>query len=153
MGGNGSYSKSLGGVPEAKRLFYDTNTRVEGHKVLLSKECVTQSKIPMNSNSENPIYLCGKVDKKTGEIRVTNIAIYDKHKISKVIDLKFDKKGDFIPYSSQKDSSHSHSWKEKDGELGRKSHDKSNVHPIPSKYLSLIERIVEYNKAKRIWKG
>ncbi len=36
---------------------------IGGHKILVQKNTETQIKIPMNSNSENPKYLCAKVDK------------------------------------------------------------------------------------------
>ena len=91
MGGNGSYSKLLGAVPIAKRTHTDTNHRVDGHKVLLQPSNKLQLKTPMNSNSESPIYLIGSKNKHTGDIQISTIAIYKNHRISKTIDLIFDK--------------------------------------------------------------
>ena len=96
MGGNGSYNKSLGGVPIAKRTHTDTNHRVDGHKVLLQTSNNAQSKTPMNSNSESPIYLIGSKNKHTGDIQISTIAVYKNHRISKTIDLIFDKDGKIV---------------------------------------------------------
>lgn len=105
----------------------------------------------MNSNSENPTYLCAKVTK-DGSVQITSIAFYENHKATKVIDLEFDKNGDYIPYSASSKSFHSHDWKESDnGIVGRKRHDENNRHPIPSKYEPLIDKIVKYNKEKHKW--
>ena len=151
MGGNGSYSSELKGVPLASRTHNEAISRIDGHKILVQKRKETQIKIPMNSNSENPTYLCAKVTK-DGSVQITSIAVYKDHKATKVIDLEFDKNGDYIPYSSSSKSSHSHNWKESDnGNIGRKSHDENNRHPIPSEYKPLIDKIVKYNKEKHKW--
>ncbi len=62
MGGNGAYIASEGGVPAYKRTHTDTDYRVDGHKVLVQSKNPLQKKCPVNSNSENPIYLCGTTD-------------------------------------------------------------------------------------------
>ena len=151
MGGNGSYSSTLKGVPEASRTHTEATSRIDGHKILVQKQTETQIKIPMNSNSENPTYLCAKVTK-DGCVQITSIAVYENHKATQVIDLEFDKNGDYIPYSSSSKSSHSHDWKKSEnGTVGRKRHDGSNRHPIPPEYKPLIDRIVKYNKEKHKW--
>lgn len=152
MGGNGSYSKALGGVPEMSRTHTDTNYRIDGHKVLLQTKNPLQNKLPMNSNSESPMYLCGNVDRYTGIIKVNQICIYKNHKMTAVIDLKFDKNGNFIAYSSNGKTSHMHLWKETKGDIGRKSHDRENIHHIPNTYRPLIEKIVEFNKSNKRWR-
>ena len=70
MGGNGSYSKEFGGVPEASRTHIETEYRIDGHKVLLFGENVEHDKIIMNANSDSPTYLFASVDKKTGKMKV-----------------------------------------------------------------------------------
>ena len=151
MGGNGSYSSELKGVPLASRTHNEAISRIDGHKILVQKQTETQIKIPMNSNSENPTYLCAKVTK-DGYAQITSIAVYENHKATKVIDLEFDKNGDYIPYSSSSKSSHLHNWKESEtGIVGRKRHEGNNRHPIPSEYKTLIEKIVKYNKEKHKW--
>lgn len=60
MGGNGSYSKEFGGVPEASRTHIETEYRIDGHKVLLFGENVEHDKIILNANSDSPTYLFGK---------------------------------------------------------------------------------------------
>ena len=57
MGGNGAYIASEGGVPMRNRTHNDTEYRIDGHKVLVQAGNPKQKKTPMNSNSENPIYL------------------------------------------------------------------------------------------------
>ena len=151
MGGNGSYSSTLKGVPDASRTHNEATSRIDGHKILVQKQTETQIKIPVNSNSEKPTYLCAKVTK-DGSVQITSIAVYENHKATRVIDLEFDKNRDYIPYSSSSKSSHSHNWKESDnGNIGRKSHDENNRHPIPSEYKPLIDIIVKYNKEKHKW--
>ncbi len=151
MGGNGSYSSSLRGVPEASRTHNEATSRIDGHKILVQKQTETQIKIPMNANSDNPTYLCAKTTK-DGSVQIKSIAVYKNHKATKVIDLEFDKNGDYIPYSASSKSSHSHNWEEKeDGNVGRERHDGSNRHPIPGEYKPLIDKIVKYNKEKHKW--
>lgn len=151
MGGNGAYSPALKGVPEASRTHNEAKSRIDGHKILVQKGTEAQIKIPMNSNSENPTYLCAKVDK-NGNIVISSIAEYKNHKLVKSIDLVFDENGNYIPYSSDKKTSHSHNWDESSsGDVGRKRHDKENTHAIPAKYKPLIDKIVKYNKEKHKW--
>ena len=87
MGGNGSYSSELKGVPLASRTHNEAISRIDGHKILVQKQTETQIKIPMNSNSENPTYLCAKVTK-DGYAQITSIAVYENHKESPISQLK-----------------------------------------------------------------
>lgn len=150
MGGNNSYKKELGGVPDYLRTHDELPNRIGGHKILLQKGNDSRVKIPMNSNSESPIYL-GAHRKEDGTIEITTFGLYENHKCVGQIDLKFDKQGNFIPYANNGEgSSHSHLFSENptNGIVGRKSGQKSNHHPIDSKYDTLIQKIIEYNKAK-----
>lgn len=151
MGGNNAYNVTLDRVKGSKRTHQEYHDRIDGHKILLQNKNQNQVKLPVNSNSESPIYLAGK---KVGEdkVEVTTIGIYEKHKCVGQIDLEFDKNGNLIPYSKDnKHSSHYHrfSINPKTGEVERKSHSKKNVFPIDSKYDSLIQKIVDYNKKHR----
>lgn len=154
MGGNGAYIRSEGGVPVYKRTHSDTDYRVDGHKVLVLSSNPSHKKILMNSNSDNPIYLCGTADKKTGVVNIDAIGIYENHKLVTSIDIKTDKNGNFIPYDkSNKDSSHSHNWKhDNTGDVGRKAHDSSNNNPISSNFNKLINDVIKFNKEHKIWK-
>ncbi len=153
MGGNGSYSKEWGGVPEVSRTHIDTNYRVDGHKVLLLEQNPGHDKIIMNSNSENPVYLFASVDKQSGVIQISGIGIYEKHVLKESIDLKFDKDGNVLPFSKTENGSHAHLWYEKSpGIYGRKSHDKSNYYPISKKYQGLINKIEDFNRKGKKWK-
>lgn len=152
MGGNGAYIRSINEVPVEQRTHTDTNYRVGGHKVILQSKSPKQVQIPMNFNSEKPIYLCGKVDKE-GVIRVSTIAIYENHAISECIDIETDENGNFIPYDiSKKKTSHSHKWfQDFNGDFGRNKHDRKNCLPIDPKYNDLINDICEFNKLRKIW--
>lgn len=152
MGGNHAYSQEMKKL--IKSDFFDTAYRLGGHKVLVQKESPNRSKIPMNSKSESPIYLCGKLsDANGGVLSVERIAIYENHKLVRTIDLEFGSNGDYIPFKENgKKVSHAHDWFEKDdGSIWRNAHDKSNVYPVDDKFLPLIEQIVQFNKSKRIW--
>ena len=152
MGGNGSYSKSYRGVPDAKRTHIDTNMRICGHKVLLQKKDVGQSKNITNSHSENPTYIIAYIGK-DGAIKIHSINVFKDHGISLEINLKYNYKGEIIPYSANSEKgSHSHRWfVNKEGKFARKQHDDSNAFEIPSEYDDLIKHIVEFNKQKRKW--
>lgn len=150
MGGNYSYNKELGGVSDYKRTHDELRARIEGHKILLQKASDRRVKLPMNSNSESPIYL-GAHRKKDGTIEITTFGIYENHKCVGQVDLKFDSKGNLIPFSNDGEgSSHFHKFSEdkSTGLVSRKSGQKNNHLPIDPKYNSLIQKIVEYNKAK-----
>lgn len=149
MGGNNTYNKELGMVPEHRRSHYELTQRVAGHKILLQKGNDSRAKIPMNSNSESPIYL-GAHRKSDGTIEITTFGIYEKHKCIGQVDLKFDCDGNIIPYANDGEgSSHFHYFSENEvtGLIARKSGEKDNHHPISAKYDMLIRKIVEYNKA------
>jgi hypothetical protein len=150
MGGNYSYNKKLRSVLEHERTHMELKTRIEGHKILLQKGCNSRAKIPMNSNSESPIYL-GAHRKEDGTIEITTFGIYEKHKCIGQVDLKFDANGNLIPYANNGEkSSHFHRFSEdaSTGLVSRQSGQKDNHLRIDIKYDSLIKKIVEYNKAK-----
>lgn len=148
MSGNGTLDKVLGGIPKSKHTHTDTYHRVEGHKVIVQTANSRQSKIPVISNSPSPIYLIARTNTK-GELQVTNIAMYENHKIAKVIDLKFDKDGNVVPFSEGK-GSHLHNWKENaKGDIGRTSHDKSNIYSIGTQYSILIDDVEKFNKQQK----
>lgn len=152
MGGNGSYGKALDGVAKKDRTHYDTGYRIDGHKVVILKEKPSHDKFIMNSNSANPIYLIASANEKTYEITISGIAIYNKHKLTESIDLKFDRDGDIIPFDSSENGSHSHKWTElTPGIIGRKPHDGSNHLPIDKKYQNLMDKIAAFNKKGYIW--
>lgn len=150
MGGNYSYKKELGGVPEYLRTHDELKSRLEGHKILLQKGNDRRVKIPMNSNSESPIYL-GAHRKEDGTIEITTFGIYEKHKCIAQVDLEFDSKGNYKPYvKADPKTSHSHKFSENPntGMIGRKSHDFNNCDPVDEKFAGVIQKIVEFNNAK-----
>lgn len=151
MGGNGSYNKALGRVRGYRRTHKEYHARIAGHKILIQNRNPMQVKIPVNSDSDSPIYL-GARKTRFGAIEITTIGIYKNHKCIGQIDLKFDKDGNFIPYSSSdKGSSHYHKFQtdEKTGTVSRKSHNKNNTFAIDSNYNELIQKIVDFNQKQR----
>lgn len=128
MGGNGSYSKELGGVATKDRTHYDTGYRIDGHKIVVLQDNPSHDKIIMNSDSENPIYLIASADKETDKLTISSIGIYEKHMLTESIDLKFDSQGNAIPFNNTDGGSHAHKWGEvAPGIIGRKSHDKKTI--------------------------
>lgn len=99
MGDNGAYIASKGGVPMRNRTHVDTGYRIDGHKVLVQAGNSRHNKTPMNSNSENPVYLCGKTDKQ-GKLTVTTIGVYERHRLVMTIDIKYGVDGSVIPFSN-----------------------------------------------------
>ena len=151
MGANGSYNKTLGRIKAIDRTHREFHDRIDGHKILLQNRNQKQVSLPVNSNSESPIYLGAK---RIGNdaVEVSTIGIYENHKLVGQIDLKFDKNGDFVPYEKgNRNTSHFHYFKTdpKTGEVSRKSHDKTNTHPIDSKWLKLCHDVADYNKSQR----
>lgn len=152
MGGNGAYSKTWGGVPHEKRSHIALPERIDGHKILLQENNPFQKKFPMNSNSENPIYLCASTNSQTEIVQISSIAIYEKHRLVKTIDLERDEQNNVLPYNKGR-GSHMHLWPTNEmGNIGRKKHDKRNIFPIPQEYKQLIKKIETYNKQLNIWK-
>lgn len=153
MGGNGAYIPSEGGVPINRRTHSDTAYRIDGHKVLVQSRHPMQNNTPVNSNSENPIYLCGKTDK-DGIVTINTVAIYRKHRLVMTIDIKFDADGDIIPFANGgKRTTHAHLWPSVGGgEVGRRPHNPKNSLPYGYEYESLLRKIVEFNKERKIWK-
>lgn len=150
MGGNNSFNKALGGVPDHLRTHDEQPYRIDGHKILLQKANDKRVKVPMNSNSESPIYLCAH-RKDDNTIEITTFGIYENHKCVAQVDLEFDSNGNYKPYVKEDPkTSHSHEFSENSntGMIGRKSHDSKNCNPVNDKFTGLIQKIVEFNKAK-----
>lgn len=151
MGANGSHNKTLGRIKAKKRTHREFHDRIDGHKILLQNKNQKHVSLPVNSNSESPIYLGAK---KIGNdaVEVSTIGIYENHKLVGQIDLKFDKNGDVIPYQKGNgNSSHFHYFTTdpKTGMVSRKSHDKTNTYPIDSKWHKLCNDVADYNKAQK----
>ena len=152
MGGNGSFIKQYGGVPADKREFTPVD-KIDGHKILIHENDVHQNKTPMNSNTKDTIYLCGKIDEKSNAVNVSIIAIYKNNLLVRTVDIETDRDGNIIPFNN-KDGTHAHNWDydSKKNEVGRKSHKGSNHLEPTNEEMTLAKKIVEYNKKRVIWK-
>lgn len=154
MGGNDTHNPSIGGIAEVDRTHNDTHLRIDGHKILVQKIQPKQVQVPMNSNSESPIYLCArKLKSKPGEpdrYEIASIGIYKNHKIVGQIDLSPDKDGNVKPYSATEKSMHYHNFSEipSTGQ-GRKSGQKDNHHPIPDQFKKMVDKVINFNKKQR----
>lgn len=144
MGGNNSYEKGWGGVPEAHRTHTDSGYKVLGHKVVYLTGNNAHLKNILNSNSENAIYLIASKEK-DGAIVIHSVNVFKGHDLAYEINLKYDKDGSIIPY--EENGSHAHLWEKnpQTGELRRTSHNKKNTFDIDKKYSKLISKIVEFN--------
>ena len=154
MGGNGSYDKKTGGVPNKKRTHTETGDTIDGHKVLVQTGNENQTKNIMNSNSKDSTYLMAKLNE-DGTLTILNINANKGHKIGTEINLVFDSHGNLVPFNGKKSGSHSHQWEEQsDGNMGRKPAPKGgNTHlPIPDEFKPLINKIVKFNKEKNKFK-
>lgn len=144
MGANRSYDIAIGGVPENKRSHIDSARRIDGHKVVLQKADLSQSKNIMNSNSDSPIYLIGH-ERKDGTIEIHSINIFEGHHLKTEINLKYDTKGNLLSYNGKEAHTHSHTWtKAENGDMHR-THTCSHE-SIPKGYESLLKDIVHFNK-------
>ena len=152
MGGNGSFIKQYGGVPTENRHFASFGT-IDGHKIIIYEDDIYQNKTPMNSNTKDTIYLCGKVDEKTNTVNVSTIAIYKNNLLVRTVDIETDKDGNIIPLRN-KDGTHAHNWEydSKNNVVKRKSHDSKNYHKPTDEEIALAEKMVEYNKKRVKWK-
>ena len=150
MGANTSYSKSQGGVPLDKRTHTDSNYRIDGHKVVIFTENENQLKNILNSDSEKPIYLIANIGR-DGAVTIHSININANHKIKMDINLKFDSKGNLIPFNGTENGSHAHEWVQlSNGNMARKpAKIGENPHlPIPKEFNSLISKAIKFNKQK-----
>ena len=153
MGGNSSYDPNIDGVPEDKRTHLEYPMRIDGHKILVLTSNVKHKAIPMNSNSEHPIYLIGKVDRQ-GNVVIEVLAEYTNHRIRTEVDIEVDVDGNLMPFNPNGGrGTHMHLWKEKEGwVMSRESHDKNNAFEVDSKYNDLIIKVIQFNNEKHKWK-
>lgn len=147
MGGNNSFSEDWGGVPEADRTHTDSGIRIDGHKVVFANGTPEQRKNILNSNSKDAVYLIATMEK-DGTLKVHSINVFKGNDLAYEINLEFDNAGNLIPFDGKSKGSHAHRWQKdpETGKLGRKSHDRKNTFAISSKYSSLINKIVDFNK-------
>ena len=151
MGGNSSYIDEWGVVPDSKRTHTDSGYKIDGHKVLLSRQNPEQVKNILNSNTPDVIYLIATRNKQTGEIRVQNVNIFVGHNLSCEINIVYDSVGNIVPFSQSR-GTHCHFWQKdpSDGKLKRKTHDRGNIFSVSPEYNSLLEHIHHFNEQKNI---
>lgn len=150
MGGNGAYYKRNDGVPRERRSHIDTHKHIDGHKILLQKASLKQSKNIMHSNSDSPIYLIAKT-KRDGVISIQKVNIFEGHNLKYEINLRFDKQGNALVYNAKNHDagSHAHVWEKGiDGKMHRATNSSGKeIHTaIPQKYQSLLDKIIQFNK-------
>lgn len=153
MGGNNSHSNEYGGVPPINRAYFEYAERILGHKILVSNQNIYhKSPVPMNSNTPNTTYICGHVDKKTGNVIVDSIACYKGHFVDKTVDIVMDSNGELVPYQVGKGTHQHNFFKDSEGKMGRVTHKQSNIQPVDVSLMPIVNKIVVFNNAKKPWK-
>lgn len=158
MGGNGSYYHRNNGVPVERRSHLDTHKHIDGHKILLQKASVKQSKNIMQSNSDSPIYLIAKTKGSEKYMSIQKVNVFEGHNLKYEVNLRFDKSGNLLGYNAQNHDagSHTHIWeKGSDGRMHRvKDSNGKEIHmAIPKEYLSLINKVVRFNNKNVKYNG
>ena len=160
MGGNGTFIKQYGGIPQENRVYHSYIDKLDGFKIII-KEDGKQKSIPMNSNTANTTYLCAVVDKSTKERTIKAMATYKDHFIEKVVEYEFDKEGNLIEYQRVKNKGkekivgiHTHKWEKnvRTNDMGRKTHDVNNTFAPTPKDMEIAKKIEQFNKEKHVWK-
>lgn len=145
-------------IPTEKQTHFSLEGfTIGGHKILICAKNPSLVKTPMNCNSANRTYMIASVDDRTTEVKISSIAIYEGHHISRSIDLVFDSNGDIIPYSNGgKGTSHGHQWFElRPGIWGRNARDKTNHLPytldvrMANQIVAFNNRHYHYEEVKR----
>lgn len=149
MGANASYDALLGRIANEKRTHHEYGERIDGHKILFLNNEEDHIRLPMNSNSESPTYLCAR-HTEDGSIQIATIGIYEKHLCVMQIDLEFDEAMNLIPYSEGA-GTHCHRYEyDKDkNKVWRKSHDSKNVFAPDPTLNELLSKIEKFNKSHR----
>lgn len=148
MGANHSYDKAIGGVPANARTHTDTGYRVANHKVVLQTKNNSQAVNIMNSNSKSPIYLIGR-RRNDGSIEIHSVNVFEGHKLSMEINLKYTSSGRLKSYSGKEADTHCHYWEQhSDGNMHRKSTQHAHE-PVPAKYAALLKHIVKFNSENK----
>lgn len=129
MGGRGAFDMNLGrtgGIPMSKRE-YSCVGKLGGIKII---QCNTKrnNPTPTYSNTANTTYYAYSKEYK----RIEKIYYFRNHKLYKSVDFK------------PGETPHVHFWHS--GQVGRKSHDKGNIHPLNERDTRLMNQALEYNK-------
>lgn len=132
MGGRGAFNQNFGrtgGIPIDKREYSCIGTL--GHIKII--QCDTKRNNPTTtySNTANTTYYSYSKEYK----RIDHIYYFRNHKLYKSVDFK------------PNENPHVHYWH--NGQVGRKSHDKSNIHPLTERDNRLMKQALEYNNKHR----
>lgn len=129
MGGRGAFNKNYGntgGIPMDKRE-YSCIGMLGRIKII---QCNTKRNNPTTtySNTANTTYFSYSKENK----RIDRIYYFRNHKLYKSVDFK------------PNETPHVHYWH--NGQVGRKSHDKSNIHPLSERDNRLMKEALEFNQ-------
>lgn len=132
MGSRGAFVSTYGrtgGIPPENRIYSEID-RVGRIKVI---QCDSYSNNPTTtySNTCNTTYYA--YSKEHG--RIEHIYYFRNHRLIKSVDFK------------EGEKPHAHFWHTK--QVGRKSHDKSNIHPLNDRDKRLMNKALEYNNKKK----
>lgn len=129
MGGRGAFNKNYGntgGISMDKRE-YSCIGMLGRIKII---QCNTKRNNPTTtySNTANTTYFSYSKENK----RIDRIYYFRNHKLYKSVDFK------------PNETPHVHYWH--NGQVGRKSHDKSNIHPLSERDNRLMKEALEFNQ-------
>jgi len=129
MGARGAFDRSMGrtgGIPFSNRE-YSLVGWIDKIKVI---QCDAKSNnpTPTYSNTANTTYFSYSKENK----RIERICYYKDHKLVKTVDFK------------PNEEPHVHYWNS--GVVGRKKHDKKNIHALTDRDHRLMKQAQSYNK-------
>lgn len=132
MGSRGAFNLNFGrtgGIPLDMREYSCIST-LGRIKII---QCDTKRNNPTTtySNTSNTTYYSYSKEYK----RIERIYYFRKHKLIKSVDFK------------PNETPHVHYWH--NGQVGRKSHDKSNIHALSDRDLRLMKQAFEFNNKQK----
>ena len=145
MGANGADGYRFRSKKRELKNHLDTRHKIAGHKLYLSKDDVMQSKNILEADEANCIKLAGRCSA-DGTITVQYVDVITNNDLSLEIDLKYTNDGRIAPFNGAESGTHCHYWTtNKKGEHCRKKTGRKHE-PVPDEYISLLDKIVEFNK-------
>lgn len=131
MGGRGSFDKATMSIPVENRK-YVTLDVVDGIKIIADLES-GNGKTPVMSNTANTVYAVWS--EKAG--RIKHVFFYKNHMLYYAIDLE-----------GKKSHAHNVYVNPETGEIGRKTHSKSNYLELSPKDWNIVNNLEKWTKTK-----
>ena len=128
-----------------------------GNNKVISSSVNSNTSIPMNAFNSKMYFVTSPQD----HTKIVAIAFYSSKtkKITKSIDLVFDKSGNLVSFNQVNRKgkihtfgTHTHKWPghNQKGKVGRKPHDKHNIFKPSKSDMVFINKALKYNKQNQI---